>query len=329
MELPEFIEQRRPRWEALERLLERAERAGLRALSLDDARALARLYRGASADLLWVRARAGAADVSGYLNDLVGRAYALTYPGRQIRLREVARFVTHGFPALVRAEWRVIVASTLLFLAGGGFGWIGMMFDPDAAPYLVPSMHQKLDPSERVKNEQKNEGSDVGEQAAFSAFLMRNNIGVAFFAFALGLTAGVGTAILLFGNGVLLGSLAWVYAAKGHAAWFWAWILPHGIPEITAICLAGAAGLTLARGLVAPRGLTRRVALRQEGVTAVKLVLGTIVLFVLAGLIEGTVSQIHPPRLPIWFKLGFALVVGAGVYAYLLSAFLRRERADA
>jgi uncharacterized membrane protein SpoIIM required for sporulation len=241
-----------------------------------------------------------------------------------VRPREVLRFVTHGFPELVMAEWRVLVASTLLFVAGGGFGWIGMMFDPDAAPYLVPSSHQKLDPTERVKNEQKNEGADVGEQAAFSAFLMRNNIGVAFFAFALGLTAGVGTSILLFGNGVLLGSLAWVYAAKGQAAWFWAWILPHGIPEITAICLAGAAGLTIARGLVAPRGLARRVALRKEGVVAVKLVLGTVVLFILAGLIEGPISQIHPPRLPVWFKIGFALIVGGGVYAYLLSGFIRR-----
>lgn len=324
MELPEFIDLRRPRWESLERLLERAERTGLKTLSLDDARALSRLYRAASSDLLWVRSRAGAADVSGYLNDLVGRAYAVTYPGRRLRLREVVRFISHGFPDLVKAEWRIIVASMLMFFAGAGFGWIGMMFDPDAAPYLVPGMHQKLDPTERVKKEQQNEGADVGSQAAFSAFLMRNNIGVAFFAFALGLTAGVGTSILLFGNGVLLGSLAWVYAAKGHAAWFWAWILPHGIPEITAICLAGAAGLAIARGLVAPQGLSRVVALRREGVTAVKLVMGTIVLFILAGLIEGTISQIHPPRLPIWFKIGFAVVVGGGVYAYLLSAFARK-----
>jgi len=59
----------------------------------------------------------------------------------------------------------------------------------------------------------------------------------------------------------------------------------------------------------------------------VKLVLGTTVLFVLAGIIEGTVSQIHPPRLPVWLKISFALVVGAGVYAYLGSSWLRARRA--
>jgi uncharacterized membrane protein SpoIIM required for sporulation len=84
--------------------------------------------------------------------------------------------------------------------------------------------------------------------------------------------------------------------------------------------------LLLARGLAAPRGLDRGTALRKEAVGAVKLLLGTTALFVLAGCIEGTISQIHPPRLPVWFKIGFALVVGSGVYAYLLSAFLFRAR---
>ncbi len=91
MELAEFVEHRAAevgaRWSACWTPAE-AGRA-LKSLSLDDARALSRLYRATSSDLLWVRARAGAADVSGYLNDLVGRAYALTYPGKRVRLGDV------------------------------------------------------------------------------------------------------------------------------------------------------------------------------------------------------------------------------------------------
>jgi uncharacterized membrane protein SpoIIM required for sporulation len=89
--------------------------------------------------------------------------------------------------------------------------------------------------------------------------------------------------------------------------------------------IAGAAGFVMARGLVVPRGLSRRTSLRREAVTAVQLLLGTLSLFVLAGLIEGTISQIHPPRLSIAFKIGFAVVVGSGVYAYLFSAWWRRD----
>lgn len=329
MELAELIEHKRSKWAALEGLLDRAERGGLKRLPLDDARALSRLYRSASSDLLWVRGRAGSAEVSGFLNDLVGRAYALTHPGKRVRLGEIGRFVAFGFPLLMRREWRVFVASALLFWAGFGFGWMGMMVDPNAAPYLVPGEHLHVDPAERAQAEENDSGAGTGAQVAFSSFLFTHNIGVAFMAFALGLTAGVGTAIMLFTNGALLGALAWVYTSKGLAGWFWAWILPHGIPEITAICIAGAAGFILARGLVAPRGLGRRRALRLEAVSAVRLLLGTLALFVLAGLIEGTISQIHPPRVSVELKLGFALVVGSGVYAYLWSALLRRDAGPA
>ena len=324
MELAEFVEQRRPKWSQLERLLDTTERDGLSKLSLDDARMLSRLYRSTSSDLLWVRARAGAADVSGYLNDLVGRAYAITYPGKPLRFGEVGRFLTLGFPDVMAREWRMFVASFLLFWAGFGFGWIGMMFDPDAAPYLVPEQHRTLDPEKRQAEEAKNKGATTGEQAMFTSFLFTHNIQVAFLAFALGLTAGLGTAILMFLNGVMLGSLAWVYTSKGMAGWFWAWILPHGIPEISAIVIAGAAGFVLARALVAPKGLSRRAALKREGKTALQLLLGTLALFVLAGFVEGTISQIHPPRLSVAFKISFALVLGSGVYAYLWSGAARR-----
>ena len=326
MDMPEFIEARRPRWEKLESLLDKAEAQGLRRLGLEEARALGRLYRAVSSDLLWVRARSGSAEVSEYLNDLVGRAYALTYPGQRPRLSDVWGFVARGFPALLRQEWRMYVASLLLFLAGMGFGYLGMLVDPDAAPYLVPAQHLSMDPVERAADEAKGEGMTVEQQAHFSSFLFTHNIQVAFLAFALGITVGVGTALMLFVNGLLLGALAQVYTAKGMAGWFWAWILPHGIPEITAICIAGAAGFVIARGQVAPRGLPRGLALRQEAVRAVKLLFGTLALFVLAGLIEGTVSQLHPPKLSVAFKVSFALSVGVGVYAYLCSAWMRGER---
>jgi uncharacterized membrane protein SpoIIM required for sporulation len=326
MELAEFVEARRPKWEQLGSLLDHAERAGLKALSLDEARSLSRLYRSASSDLLWVRSRVGSVEVSGFLNDLVARAYAMTYPGRRLRLSQAWRFLLEGFPDVVRSEWRVCVVALLLFFAGAGFGWLGMVFDPEAAPYLVPAEHLHIDPQARAAEESASGGATGDTQVAFASFLFTHNIQVAFLAFALGLSAGIGTLIMLFSNGLMLGSLAWVYTSRGLAGWFWAWLLPHGIPEITAICLAGAGGLVLGRALVAPRGLPRRVALREEGKVALSLLLGTLALFVLAGCIEGTISQIHPPRLSVAFKVAFALVVGSGVYAYLLSGFFRASR---
>jgi len=328
MEIAALVEARRPRWAELEQLLDKAESSGLSSLALAEAQQLSRLYRSASSDLLRVRASGGGADVGEYLNDLVGRAYALTYPGRRARFSDVWRFLARGFPDVLAREWRPFLAAWLLFFGGAGFGAAGMAFDANAAQYLVPEEHLKLDPVKRAQQEAAGGTAGADEQAAFASFLFTHNLGVAFTAFALGLTIGVGTAVMLFVNGIFLGALAWNYAQSGLAGWFWAWILPHGIPELTEIIIAVAAGLVIARGLVAPQGLSRRQALRRESGTALRLLLGTVALFVVAGCIEGTISQIHPPKLSVGFKIGFALVVGAGVYAYLLSGFLRRKIED-
>lgn len=328
MDLARFVDSRRSRWAQLESLLARAEKDSIAKLSLGDARSLSRLYRSASGDLLWVRARGASADVADYLNDLVARAYALTYPPERPRLAHVLRFIGRGFPLRIRAELRSVIAAILLTAAGGIFGAAGMRFDVNAREYLIPAQHQRIDPIQRARSEQTHSVASADEQAAFASFLFTHNISVAFLCFALGLTAGVGTAVMLFVNGLLLGALAQEYASKGLAGWFWAWILPHGIPELTAICIAGAGGFVLSRALIAPGGLSRRQALRREANQALELLLGSMLLFVVAGLVEGTISQIHPPRLSVAFKIGFALVLGTGVYAYLGSALFSRRPAN-
>jgi uncharacterized membrane protein SpoIIM required for sporulation len=108
---------------------------------------------------------------------------------------------------------------------------------------------------------------------------------------------------------------------------FWAWILPHGIPELTAVFIAGASGLVIGRGLWVPGRRSRKAALVHEAKRAVRLVLGTMPILVLAGVIEGTISQMHAPIMPYELKLAFAVVVGIAVYAYLLFAGRRAGEA--
>src|SRR5690606_23863761 len=123
-----------------------------------------------------------------------------------------------------------------------------------------------------------------GETALpFAAFLMSNNIKVGLMALVLGITFGVGTSVLLFANGVPLGALGMQYFLEGEGLFFWAWILPHGIPELTAIVIYGAAGFQLARGLLAPGDRTRSAALVEGAARGVKIALGTVPLLVLAG----------------------------------------------
>jgi uncharacterized membrane protein SpoIIM required for sporulation len=184
-------------------------------------------------------------------------------------------------------------------------------------------------PGERVGQEEHTGGNEsAGTAAAFSGFLFTHNIQVTFVVFALGVTFGVGSAALLFYNGVPLGALAMQYHQEGLGTFFWAWILPHGIPELTEVFVAGAAGLIIARGMWLP-GRRRRIdAMIEETRTAVALVLGGMPILIVAGLIEGTISQIHEPTLPYSAKLIFALLVGSLLYYYLLMAGRDEDRAQ-
>ena len=149
-----------------------------------------------------------------------------------------------------------------------------------------------------------------------SAVIMTNNIRVGFTAFALGFTWGLATVLVLFDNGLLLGVLGAIYISRGFALDFWSLILPHGVLELLAIFICGGAGLVLAKALVQPGDYTRRDALLVQGRIAVKLVLGTIPMFVAAALIEGFIT---PTTLPDSVKLAVAAFSLAVFLFYVLA----------
>lgn len=312
-----FIQRRQADWRTLEGLLDRTEAQGVAALSLPEVRDLGRLYRAVCSDLLIAQNDLVEATLTDYLNALVARAYSQLYSGERARWSSVVRFVAEDFPALVRAEARLVWLSATLFFAGAALGAAVMHYDPASLAVVVPPMHQVHTPEERIAQEAEGPGANAGQAAAFSSFLFTNNIRVTFLVFALGITFGVGTAAVLFYNGVPIGALAAQYHLAGEGVFFWAWILPHGIPELTVVFIAGAAGLVVARGLWLPGRRRRRDALVSEARRAVRLIMGGMPMLIVAGLIEGTISQMHEPLLPLWVKLVFAAAIGLATFAYL------------
>lgn len=319
-----FLGERRPEWEELEDLLARVEGSGLATLGIDGARRFGKLYRSVSSDLIRARTERVDASVTDYLNDLVARAYAQIHAGTGSRGRRLGLFFIEEFPRLFRAEWKAIALSAFLLFTGGGVGAVAVALDADALGVLIPEQHQEMTPDERVDQDAQRSAHSGDQAAQFSSFLFTHNIQVSFLVFALGITFGVGTVSMLFYNGVPLGALAMQYHQAGEDLFFWAWILPHGIPELTSIFIAGGAGLLLARGLLLPGRRRRRDALVVEARRAARLVVGTMPVLIVAGLIEGTISQLHEPVIPYWSKLVFALLVGTGLFAWLLLAGRRR-----
>jgi uncharacterized membrane protein SpoIIM required for sporulation len=297
------------RWLRLEELLSRPRR-GRRRLAPGEAAELAALYRQAASDL--ASARTVGPDLAGtrYLEELVTRAHHRLYRPRPGNLRGAWHFLRAGFPGLVVQYRRGLLLAFALFLLGTALGFGAVNWDPNLAEALVPRQMR----AESAKS-LTGELASFGTSPALSATIMTNNIKVGVLAFGLGLTYGIGTAYILLSNGVSLGALGAVYWRAGLSLPFWATILPHGVIELTAIFLSGAAGFVLAGALIRPGTLTRRQALARAGSHALGLALGTIPLYVVAGLIEGFVT---PRGISPWWKLGVAALTGLLMLPYLV-----------
>ena len=306
-----FVDDGRRRWGELEELLARSDRTDLRSLNAEELDALAFGYRAATSDLAMARSRGYDAGTIGYLNRLVARAHARVYAGTSEGgwSKAIALFAT-AFPREVRRSWAAIALCALLSLVTGTIAYVATAADPANAyafvpPAAVPSVSGSLHDT--------NFGFDRTFAPAAAAMIITNNIKVAAIAFAGGLTAGILTLLIIGFNGLDLGATAALFARHGYGTDLWATIAPHGVIELTAIQVAGGAGLILAAGYVRP-GRARRIdALAANGTRAVVLMLGVAGMLVVAGLIEGFIS---PQRFSVATRLAVGALTAVGLCAY-------------
>ncbi|MCX5770501.1 MAG: stage II sporulation protein M [Candidatus Hydrogenedentes bacterium] len=315
-----FVAAESPYWAALETMLSTCEKDAGKSLAVPEVKELHYLYQRASSDLVRLKGFPNEPRVRARLEALVARAYAEIHEvrGRSRRLKPV-QWVTLTFPTTFRrrrSAFSLVVAATL---AGVLFGAFAIWLDPDAKTIVLPFQHLSGNPSERVAYEEGRTDDPVGEMAPmFSARLMTHNIRVTIFAMALGVTLGVGTLILLFFNGIILGAVVCDYVLAGETAFVAGWLLPHGAVEIPAILVGGQAGLVLGKALLGS-GDSTPVSLRVRAVAddVLTLVIGAALFLVWAGIIEAFFSQYHEPVLPYWIKITFGSIEILALSLYL------------
>jgi uncharacterized membrane protein SpoIIM required for sporulation len=330
LDLPKFLARERPLWNELEALLARLAEGGGAALDLAQARRLHYLYERTSSDLARVQTFVAERELRGYLEGLVTRAYGEIHESRRSSARfQPVRWFLDTFPQCFRRRVAYFKVSLAATLAGCAFGAAALLLDPGAKETLLPFGHLQGDPSERVAEEEDAATADRldGHKSSFAAHLMTHNIQVSIFAMALGMTWGVGSLVMLFYNGVILGAVTADYIAAGEAKFLVGWLLPHGSVEIPAILIAGQAGLLLAHALIGWRARqTMRDRFRAALPDLVTLMGGVAVLLVWAGVMESFFSQYHEPVLPYAVKILVGLVECA-LLAWLLLGSGRRAEA--
>ena len=332
MDLNHFLHSRRPRWDRLRRLLDKVDRISVGGLSPQETDELFSLYRLVSSDLNLVQTRTANPVLLEFLEKLVGRAYAnLAVPRRSSFFRSWWRTLRHGFPTAIRKELRLLLLSAITMGGGLALGFITTFTSPDAADVFLPPEHLAQSPSQRVAELEELERSgrtrvdSLSVQTLFTTFLFTHNIRVTVLCFALGFTFGVGTLVLLFFNGAMLGSLAALYVQDGVLEFFIAWVGPHGAIELPCILFGSTAGLMIARAQFRRDLGSTASQVRALRPTLVSILVGTSTLLVVSGAIEGGFSQVNEPTLPYPFKI----VVAGGMFLSLLAYLFWMPARDA
>lgn len=310
-------------WQHIEQTLARLEQPGerhntppaLSAAEFPDA------YRRLCHHLALARQRGYSLDLVEQLNALVLRGHRQLYQYRPPLLPRLLYFVREGFPRAVRAQWRWHLASALAFVLSLAFAWILVATQPDMA-YSVLGESTALSLEDMYGNSTLSDGRDSGDDLTMFGYYIYNNIGIAFRTFAGGLAFGIGALFVMVFNGGFFGAAAGHIVHIGASENFFTFVVAHGAPELTAIVLAGGAGLKLGVAVLAPGPLPRLAALRRAASATVPVMYGVFFMLLLAAFIEAFWS---PRDLPATLKYTVGGISWVLVALYLFAAGRRRE----
>ncbi|MBY9067949.1 stage II sporulation protein M [Hyphomonas sp. WL0036] len=291
-----FREERQADWQKLDLILTRAENGGVKRLSDEEMLALPRLYRQAVSSLSVARSISLDQNVISYLESLCTRAYFFVYGARTTIGERIMVFLRKDWPASVRAATLPTLLSALFFFGGWALAFFLCVQDMDWFwTFHGQNFFDGRNPDatvEYLRSTIYTDGYGEGELSAFSSTLFNNNAQIALFTFALGFAFGIPTAWLLVYNGVMIGSLYAVFWDKGLGYEFTGWLAIHGVTEIFAIILAGAAGFIIGGAVAFPGNRTRLASARAAGQQAATIAMGCVVMLIAAAILEGFGRQL-------------------------------------
>lgn len=297
MDVDAYVATRRQDWQRLAAL------SGQRRLTGEQVDELVWLYQASATDLSVVRTHNGDPALVGYLSRLVARGRSAVIGVHPNAWREVAHFLTAGFPAMLYRSWRWWVSAAAVgLLVGLAVGvWVAHN----------PSVQAHIGTPEHIQQLVEHDFADYYTEHPSSSFALQvwvNNAWVA----AQCLVFGVFVLPVLYvvvTNMLNVGVAGGLMAAHGKLDIFFGLITPHGLLELTAVFVAAGAGLRLGWSWISPGTRSRTRALAQEGRATIAMALGLVLVLLVSGLIEGFVTG---------SSLSTAVRIGIGVAVEIL-----------
>jgi len=299
-------------WQRLDTL------ASQRHLSGAESDELVRLYQEVATHLSTVRSVAPDPSVVSRLSDVLGRARAAIAGAHDPALSDVARFLVLSLPAaLYRIRWWT-VGVMAVFVAIAVVAGVQVFTDPGAQAAMGS-------PGELRTLAEESFAAYYSENPAgsFAALVWTNNAVIAALCVAFGIT-GFLPVYILVSNAVSVGAIGGVLALYDGMDIFFQLILPHGLLELTAVFVAGGAGLKIFWSMIDPGGRPRGQALSEEGRSLFTVAIGLVGVLAVSGLIEAFVT---PSSLPWWLKIVIGALALAAFWTYVLVVGRRAVRA--
>lgn len=313
-----FRQAREEDWRRLERLMDKAEKGSASKLTDAEILAVPVLYRSTLSALSVARETSLDQGLIDYLETLSARAYFFVYGSRATIQDRLVAFFRTDWPAAVRGLWRETLISTALMLLGAMVGAWLVMHEPEWFYAFVPAdLSGGRDPAASTETLRAtlDGAEDAQGLSAFAAYLFTHNAQVALLAFALGFALCLPTGLLILYNGATLGAFFALFASRGLGFELGGWLLIHGVTELFAVILAGAAGLRIGWAVAFPGQKRRMDAAVEAGRTAAIAMGGVVVMLMFAGLLEGFGRQLIVDT-GLRYAVAAATAVIWGLYFY-------------
>ncbi|GAB4015161.1 stage II sporulation protein M [Spirosoma koreense] len=245
-------------------------------------------------DLSYARTFYPGSKVTRYLNSQAANMHRSLMQNRQDDRSRFVTFWKYELPLLFRQSHRLLALSAGIFLIACLLGWISAAHDNTFVRLILGDQYVNM----TLENIKK--GDPLGvynshDQASMFVQITLNNIYVAFRTFLFGLFASFGTMAMLFYNGVMLGSFQYFFHERGLLLDSVLKIWIHGTLEISAIVIAGCAGLTVGNSLLFPGTYSRLVSFRRGVKQGLKIAIGLVPIFIMAGFLESFVTRLTLP----------------------------------
>ena len=308
-----FIERNRKSWEELELLLKS---------SYKDADRLQTLFIKVSSDLSYASTHYPNRAVRAYLNQLVQQVFdSMKKKKVHWTLEPIATFFNETLPHEMYRSRKVLLLSFMIFTFSVLIGIFSTLQDMDFLRAILGNEYVDMT-EQNIQNEDPMAVYKGMEQSGMFFMITINNIRVAFMTFLTGILTGIVTSIFLMFNGIMLGAFQSFFYVKGL---FWEsfltiWI--HGTIEISAIIIAGCAGIILGNGILFPGSYTRNASLLIAIRRALTIVLGTVPLFIIAGFLESFVTRYT--EMPVVLKI-FIILSSLAFIIWMYVIYPRRK----